>query len=427
MSIAYQMLQEARNTGEWLEARIHLMFTEIADGMFGEGRLTRDERLALSSAIGRALDAFRGQVEEAAIQLYSRDPWASLEQQGTMSEAATDLDGVFVPLVERAVRRDGTIPVKIIGPGWGTTGYYPAEVLERDGPQIFAPGTQMFWDHATPSQEAERPEGSLNDLAAVLTTGARWNDNGADGPGLYADAKVFEAYQSPINNLAPHIGVSIRAYGKATQGTAEGRQGRIIQGITSASSIDFVTKAGAGGRIVEMFEAARFGHRSRDADQGTADSQHSQEKGDEMSEELQKQLTEAQGRLTLVEQQNSRLREALVLQAAREMVNRELIKHTLPGMTQERLLAQLSANPVVTNAGELDRVAFAQRISEAIQAETTYLATVAGFGAGRIEGMGGGSAQAPDPAAQRKRLEESFRTLGLSEKEIVHAVNGRVG
>ena len=106
-------LREARNVGEWLEARLHLMFTEIADEMFGQGRLTRDERIALSSAIGGALDAFRSTVEGSAAQLYQRDPYQEPESSPMMvSEAA--IDGGFVPLVEKAVRRDGTIPVKLI-------------------------------------------------------------------------------------------------------------------------------------------------------------------------------------------------------------------------------------------------------------------------------------------------------------------------
>jgi hypothetical protein len=28
----------------------------------------------------------------------------------------------FIPLVERAVRRDGTIAIKMIQPGWGSSG-----------------------------------------------------------------------------------------------------------------------------------------------------------------------------------------------------------------------------------------------------------------------------------------------------------------
>ena len=34
-------LQEKANLGEWLEARIHSMFTDMADGLFGDGLMTR--------------------------------------------------------------------------------------------------------------------------------------------------------------------------------------------------------------------------------------------------------------------------------------------------------------------------------------------------------------------------------------------------
>ena len=57
------------------------------------------------------------------------------------------IDGDFVPLVEKAIRRDGTIALKLIKAGWGSSGYYPASVLERDGPAVFPAKTQMFWDH----------------------------------------------------------------------------------------------------------------------------------------------------------------------------------------------------------------------------------------------------------------------------------------
>lgn len=416
-------LQEARNTGEWLEARLHLMFTEVADSMFGEGRLTREERIALSSAIGGALDAFRTRIEADAGQLYSRDPYAEpmpADAPGAISEAA-DLDGAFVPLVERALRRDGTIPVKLIQPGWGSSGYYSAEVLRRDGPKVFTPKVKMYWNHPTSVEEAERPEGDLNALAAELVSGARWDEGGPAGPGLYADAKVFAPYQEAVNELAPHIGVSIRASGRAVSGEAEGRKGAIIQEIASARSVDFVTSPGAGGRIIEMFEAAR-------ANRYQAEDVSSEEETT-VSEAMQQQLQEAQTRLAQVEQQNARLQEALLLREAQEMVSRELIKHSLPVMTQQRLYDQLSGQPTLTEAGQLDRTAFALRINEAVQAEVSYLATVAGYGAGRIEGMGGGpstgSGAGVDEAALTKRMQESFAVLGLSEREVMHAVNGR--
>lgn len=417
--------------GEWLEARLHLNFTEIADGMFGDGRLTREERKGLSSAIGAALDAFRSQVEAVANQLYSRDIWEDPKNDNPITEAA-DLDGDYIPLVEGAVRRDGTIPIKVISPGWGSSGFYAADVLERDGPKVFTSGTKMYWNHPTSVEEADRPEGDLNALAAELTTAARYDAQGKQGPGLYADAKVFGPYRESVDELAKHIGVSIRAQGKATAGEVEGKRGAIIQEITNARSIDFVTEPGAGGRIIEMFEAARpqLGQRNessehREGERDTAPIVEGTE-GDENvdNEQLQTQLTEAQTRLAQVEQQNARLQEALLLREAREYVQGQLATTNLPTLTRERLVTQLAANPPIVE-GSLNREAYATRIQEAVQAETEYLTAVAGYGSGRIEGMGGGQVTEPDAEALNSRLTESFQRMGLSEQEVAYAVRGR--
>lgn len=414
----YQRLQEAANCAEWMESRLHLMFTEIADNLFGEGYLSRDERIALSGAIGDALDSFRAVVEAKASQLYQRSRWKMPDDAKTPDgmqhmEEAGDLSSDFVPLLEKAVRRDGTIPIKVIAPGWGASGYYPAEVLERDGPRLFASGIQMFWDHQTATEEAERPEGSLENLAAVLTAPARWDANGAAGPGLYADAKVFETYRQSVDSLAPHIGVSIRASGRAVQGAAEGRSGQIVQSIASVKSIDFVTKPGAGGQIISMFEAARPSR------------QDSEEQ--KMNEHQQQELKEAQDKAAELTAQNARLQEALILRDAKDFVSAALAKSTLPEVTRQRLAESLSANPPVAN-GALDKAAYTTRIAEALQAETAYLQQVAGYGAGRIEGMGNTATTNHDLSGEAltKRMAESFRALGLSEKEATIAAAGRL-
>ena len=68
-------VQEARNVGMWLESRMHSMFTNISDEMFGDGRLTREERITLSAALGQALTSFTATVEADAPQLFERDLW----------------------------------------------------------------------------------------------------------------------------------------------------------------------------------------------------------------------------------------------------------------------------------------------------------------------------------------------------------------
>lgn len=83
---AVKAIRESRNVGQWMESRIHLAFTVTADEMFGDGRLTREERIALSKGIGAALDAFTASVEASAPQLYGRDLWAD---PAALAEAAT--------------------------------------------------------------------------------------------------------------------------------------------------------------------------------------------------------------------------------------------------------------------------------------------------------------------------------------------------
>lgn len=70
-------LVEARNVAGWLESRLHERFTCLADDMYGDGYLTREERISLSSGVGDALKAFVARVESDAPQLFTRDLWVA--------------------------------------------------------------------------------------------------------------------------------------------------------------------------------------------------------------------------------------------------------------------------------------------------------------------------------------------------------------
>ena len=332
-----------------------------------------------------------------------------------------DLTGELVPLNEAAIRRDGTALIRIISEGWGSSGYYGRDVLERDGPSIFRAGqTKMYWDHASPSEEIERPEGSLNNLAGELISDARWQDSGPSGPGLYADAKVFGHYKEAVNELAPHIGVSIRAAGRTKQGEAEGRKGPIVEELVTARSVDFVTVPGRGGRIVEIFEAARA--------QAAPVTHTNQEEQQMDNKELETKLAEAQTREAARDLEIARLRETLILRDARDLVSGALAGATVPDVTYSRLHAQLSANPPVKE-GALDREALAVKVAEAVKAEQAYLAEAAGYGSGRITGMGGaagmGGGEVVKVEDTQARLAEAFGRLGLSVEESKTAANGR--
>ncbi|MCP3426020.1 hypothetical protein NBM05_08395 [Rothia sp. AR01] len=146
-------------------------------------------------------------------------------------------------------RTGGRLLVKIISPGQGSSGTYPPETLAAAAEAgVFARGTQMFVNHASPTEAYERPEGDLRNLAGVLTEDARLDADGA----LVAEARLY-GHWAVIRDMAEDIGVSIR--GNAEYREAGGQ--RIITRIAECTSIDFVTRAGRGGRILRVLESAR--------------------------------------------------------------------------------------------------------------------------------------------------------------------------
>lgn len=380
---------------------------------------------------GKLRNALAALSEVLALLDVDPEDMDAMDDMDDVDTAEAAMGAEFVPLVEGTLRRDGTVPVKLIQPGWGSSGFYPAEVLERDGPVVFPAGTKMYWNHPTLSEEAERPEGDLRNLAAELVSGARWEPAGAAGPGLYADAKVFGPYQAAVEELAPHIGVSIRAAGRAVAGEADGRTGRIVQQLVNARSVDFVTEPGAGGQIISMFEAARRDvstqrRRGAEAQDGSTDNGALQEQEAIQMEELQAQLAEAQQQIEDLRTANAWLAEALVLRDAHALAGEVLAEANLPDVTRRRLLGQVATNPPIGEDGQLDALALRQRVQEAVTAEQQYLAEAAGYGAGRIQGIGGGQqASQVDEAAVQARMAEAFRTLGLSEASAQAAANGR--
>ena len=141
----------------------------------------------------------------------------------------------------------------LIKPGKGSSAFYPAEVLKRDGPKVFKAGTPMRIDHPTRAEEAARPEGSVKDWGAVLEADAFWDNNGKAGAALYGRVKPFSDHVHQIHEKGPYAGVSIRANGDAVMesGRMKMQDGvPVLAALTSAEGVDMVTRAGAGGMFL---------------------------------------------------------------------------------------------------------------------------------------------------------------------------------
>ncbi|MEV5001950.1 hypothetical protein [Nocardioides sp. LML1-1-1.1] len=177
------------------------------------------------------------------------------------------------PLQERArLIEDATTPtghrlVQLISPGWGSSGYYSAQVLEQAvADQLFPAGLHMYADHDPEAASAGR---SVKDLVSVtVSEGQIATDDqiaaGADIGAVVAEIRVAAPYRDLIDDVGSDIGVSI--WGDATDivlGEAEGRRGKIVEGLAHVESVDWVTRAGRGGKVLSLLESARAEHRAK--------------------------------------------------------------------------------------------------------------------------------------------------------------------
>lgn len=160
-----------------------------------------------------------------------------------------------IELLENTLNADDkTVGVVLIRPGWSANGrYYSRDVLAKAAP-LFE-GVKAYANHPT-REQLKRGEGrSVLDI-----TGDYTNVHIGEGGELRATRHVYgkagEAVwpliERAVTTQRPVIGVSINALGKAGKGSAEGRDGVIVESIEIANSADDVDAPAAGGKFESL-------------------------------------------------------------------------------------------------------------------------------------------------------------------------------
>lgn len=299
-------------------------------------------------------------------------------------------------------------PIKIISPGTGSTAHYPAAVLERDGPKIFKTGTLMFWNHATRAEEASRPEGDLDNLAAIISKDSYYDANGKQGPGLYAEAKVMADYAEKIEARAPHIGLSIRAGGTGTGKMVNGKPE--LATLDYAESVDYVTKAGRGG--LALAEAAR--------DAGILDLQEVSMTKEEIQALLLTETAGLRAEIATLKAETNPLRERAIKGDAAVTAGRILATLAFPEAARQLVIDTVLREAVPMLNGALEETKFTEIVTQESKRVGAVLSNFSG--GARVIGMGSYNAPAPvDPAKLREakalELQES-KDLTAQEEAI---------
>ena len=308
-------------------------------------------------------------------------------------------------------------PIKIISPGTGSSAHYTEQVL-KDAAKTgaFKKGTFMFWNHPTQAQESQRPEGDLNDLAAITTSDGEYRETGPKGAGIYAEAKVMADYADKIEQRAPHIGLSIRAGGTSSGKTVDGKP--VLASIDHVESVDYVTRAGRGG--MALAESTKFARLLESFDSNSTEGEVSDMDAAEI-----KKLQESLAAQTAI---NARLLARAMRADAIELAGAVLSTTTLNEAQRKYVAESVIAIEVPAKDGVLDAAKLTESVNAAAKAYSATLPTTGG-----VRGLGAGPTLVQESAelkaARIEALKESqarevraLVELGLSEAAAKESV-----
>jgi hypothetical protein len=176
-------------------------------------------------------------------------------QETAVSESLMESDGSIVSGEFNEVKASPMyMDVKIIKPGWGNTRdnhYYPKEMLARDA--IRFQGAKMY---ETDHREKEK---STRTWVSTIEKIARFDEDGSPIARVVVHDTDFAQRVANLKagGMLEKMECSISAQGTSKPGYEEGgRKGSIIESITDVSSVDWVTRAGAGGMALDIEESA---------------------------------------------------------------------------------------------------------------------------------------------------------------------------
>jgi len=322
------------------------------------------------------------------------------------------------------INEEGIARVLVINPGQGSSAHYEEEQLERDVHSF--DGGQVYVDHPGLKERKDRPERSLRDLVGPIVGTPTYDKSGPEGPGMYSEFRVAKHYRDFVEELGP--AVSLRAGGKAVMKTINGKQTKVAERFNPGAGYDLVTKAGRGGKMVPLYEAATAVADGKinefmeaagfvESDGRTEEARFmewlDEPKGDGMEDtKLQEKLTESEGKITTLTKErddvlaeNAKLAEALALRDAKATITESINgEKDLPDVTKTRLIESLTKSAPMKE-GKLDEAALTVLVTEAVKDAKGYIESLTKVTPG-IRGMGeGGNVEELEEAGHAARVE----------------------
>ncbi len=404
-SVQRRQAVEARNVGAWIESRLHLNLTQIGDDLYGDGRLTRPERLTLSSAVGDGLQAFTTRLEADAPQLFKRDLWdypepaaSDAEEARRAAEATAEETRTALQRLIQAEYSDGDSTwawVRDFDPDTSTVWF-----------DVSADGEGATWQQTYTSDDGVALDGDRVEVVA------RTVYEPVAGSGTAESAAPTPTAQAVTENVTDGAPPTVTDPPIEEEPTMSDTQTGAPPETAGAAPVVDTPPAAAPAVVEESATAVALRAVT------------------EQLAALQQQLTEVNARS---EQRDADSRQQRNEATAREAVTAALNAPEVPARWRShiapRVTAEVLASVPVTATGDVDTAALTATISASIAAESTHAQTLvaqaleeAGIGVPR----GLGSTETVVDDGLDDALKDLFEgSLGLTAGAAKIAVKGR--
>lgn len=283
-----------------------------------------------------------------------------------VSEASTTNEFCEVLDLQEADAKAATAKVTLIRAGKGSSGFYTEAALKQAVKDGLFENTQMFLNHQTKEERLARPEGDVTKLVGKLS-GIKFVESDGKNPArIVGTAKVYPEFSPFIASRKDDIGLSVRVGAENSGKVQEGVP--LVEKMVYGLSVDYVTKAGAGGKIEELYESFK-GNSGKQTDSGNSPqgdvSMTDEEKG--LLKALQESVAGLTAKLDRVTEQNVSLQASI-------LVDESLATSGLSARGKARVKSVVLANvPVTAAGGNIDTAKLQEAVKAAVTEEKAYL------------------------------------------------------
>lgn len=243
-------MEQAREVEDEIKSQVYIFERLVENIFFFSGDAPEAKRAAVRELVGELEERLFPSIPEDDDEPEDDEPVGTEE---SFAESFAEVDILSEGAIAPADDGNGPVVLKVvpIQPGWGNARdnhYYSPDVLKRDANKLV--GAKMY---ETDHRDAEK---STRTWVSTVTGIRGFSDDGAPVAEVIVHDPVFarKAVNLHRTGLLDKLECSISGEGRVRAGKIGERDGKIVDEILNIHSVDWVTKAGAGGHADAILE-----------------------------------------------------------------------------------------------------------------------------------------------------------------------------